>query len=295
VTGNTHRTEFCIDKLYSPDGFSGRQGLVELRGLEMPPSPRMSLVQQLLIRSLVAHFWKKPYTHSLVRWGTELHDRFMLPHYLWQDFQDVLHELSGGGYPLAPEWFLPLFEFRFPVYGNTHLDDLEIELRMAIEPWNVLGEEAQASGSARFVDSSIERLQILVRGMTDPRHVLTCNGRRLPLRRTGTKSEFVAGVRYRAWQLPSALHPTVPVHSPLVFDLVDTWLQRSLGGCTYHVFHPGGRSHETMPINEFEAEGRRLSRFWSNSHSSGAIVPPFEQAVGDYPCTLDLLRPPLAT
>lgn len=291
LTGNTHRSEFSIDKLYSPDSFSGRRGLLEMRGFEMPPSARMSLLQQLLIRALVSRFWHTPYEKPLVRWYTELHDRFMMPHYLWQDFRDVLWELRQGGYEFSLDWFLPHFEFRFPVYGTVQLDDIELELRMAIEPWNVLGEEATSGGTARFVDSSVERLQVLVRGMTDPRHILTCNTRRVPLRKTAIRGDFVSGVRFRSWQLPSSMHPTVPVHSPLIFDLFDTWTNRSLGGCTYHVHHPGGRNHEFMPVNEYEAEGRRLSRFWPMGHTSGTFNVMHEELQGDAPYMLDLLRP----
>jgi uncharacterized protein (DUF2126 family)/transglutaminase-like putative cysteine protease len=291
LTGNTHRAEFSIDKLFSPDSFSGRRGLVEMRGFEMPPAARMSLIQQLLTRAMISMFWNHPYRRPLVRWGTELHDRFLLPHYIWEDFKEVLWELGEGGYHFERDWFLPHYEFRFPVYGITQIDDIEIELRHAMEPWNVLGEETWGSNTARAVDSSTERLQIRVRGMTDPRHVLTVNGRKIQLRPTASRGDFVAGVRFRAWQIPSSLHPTVPVHSPLVFDLHDTWTHRSIGGCTYHVYHPGGRAHETMPINEYEAEGRRLARFWAFGHTPGASNVSIEENHGDMAWTLDLLRP----
>lgn len=314
ITGNTHRSEFCIDKLYSPDSAHGRQGLVEFRAFEMPPHHRMSSVQMLLIRALVARFWKHPYVHGLVRWGTELHDRFLLPHYVWRDFYEVIGELRDTGYPLRADWFLPFFEFRFPHYGAVQLGDIQIELRAAIEPWHVLGEETTNLGTARFVDSSVERIEVHVRGMTTDRHVLVCNGRRVPLRNTGEHGQYVAGVRYRAWQPPSALHPYIPPQSPLVFDLVDTWNGRSVGGCTYHVMHPGGRSYNTFPVNAFEAEARRITRFWGWGHTPGVLSPPPEtqllsrflpQGYGpgpmptppqevnpEYPYTLDLRRRP---
>jgi len=274
MTGNTHRAEFCIDKLYSPDSPSGRLGLVELRAFEMPPHARMSLVQALLLRTLLAWFWKRPYRHNLVRWGTELHDRFLLPHFVREDMRQVILDLQRAGYPFELDWFEPFMEFRFPHFGTVMVEGVELELRFAIEPWHVLGEEVTSQGTARFVDSSVERLQLKVSGMTEPRHAIVCNGRRLALRSTGRQGEYVVGVRYRAWQPPSALHPTIRPHSPLVIDLVDTWNGLRLGGCTYHVSHPGGRSYDVFPINAFEAESRRINRFWDLGYNPGTIEPP---------------------
>lgn len=313
ITGNTHRSEFCIDKLYSPGSASGRLGILEFRGFEMPPHSRMALVQALLVRSLLARFWKEPYKKPLVRWGTALHDRFMMPHHIWQDMKDVVNDLQEHGYQFELDWLAPFEEFRFPHYGRVELDGIELELRWAIEPWHVLGEESSSFGTARYVDSSVERLQIKVSGLTESRYVLACNGRRVPLCNTGRHGEYVGAVRYRAWQPPSALHPMIGVHVPLVFDLIDTWNGRSIGGCSYHVSHPGGRSYDSFPVNSFEAESRRINRFDHLSHTQGPFTPrpevsalreffpnqlpprpmepPPEETSNEYPYTLDLRRP----
>jgi uncharacterized protein (DUF2126 family) len=291
-TGNTHRAEFCIDKLYSPDSASGRLGLVEFRAFEMPPHARMSLTQQLLLRALVARFWETPYVDEMVTWNTSIHDRWMLPHFVWQDFQEVIQETRDAGFELEPQWFDAHFEFRFPHIGSISPSGVHVELRKALEPWYVLGEEPGGGYTARYVDSSVERLQVKVQAMTDPRYVLTCNGRPLPLHPTGVQGEWVAGVRYRAWQPPNCLHPTLGVNAPLVFDLVDTWHGRSVGGCQYHVGHPGGLNPSTFPINALEAESRRATRFIGLGHSPGPVKISAEATNREFPFTLDLRRSP---
>ncbi len=305
LTGNTHRSEFCIDKLHAPGTERGRLGLLEMRGFEMPPHPRMALAQALLVRSLVARFWDEPYAAPLVRWGSRLHDRFLLPGYAMADLHDVVTDLNawldraGPRTPMFdPAWFDPFLEFRFPRLGEVTVAGVHLELRSAIEPWHVLGEEVSQSGTSRFVDSSLERVQVRATGLVEGRHVVTCNGIPLPMARQGAPGSFVAGVRYRAWAPWSALHPTIGVHGPLVVDLVDRWNGRSLGGFTHHVVHPGGRSYDSYPVNAVEAEARRASRFRTMGHTPGPIDPDawprLDAATTDprseYPCTLDLRR-----
>ena len=294
VSGNTHRSEFCIDKMYSPDGSTGRLGLLELRAFEMPPHARMSIVQQLLLRAMVARFWDEPYLAPVTRWGTELHDRFLLPSFVKMDFEDVMEEMRQAGFDFKNEWFAPHFEFRFPLVGEVSAMGIEMSLRNALEPWHVMGEEGSSGGTVRYVDSSLERMEVKVTGFNQSRYCVTCNGYPLPLQSTGVTGEYVAGVRYKAWNPPSSLHPSIDIQVPLIFDLIDTWVGRSVSGCQYHVEHPGGLNPSSLPVNAYEAESRRMSRFVAMGYTPGKIDIPAANidlpGSREFPFTLDLRR-----
>lgn len=291
LTGNTHRSEFCIDKLYSPDSTVGRRGLVEFRAFEMPPHYRMSLVQMLLLRALVALFWKRPYENRLIRWGTGLHDKFMLRHFVVEDLTQVVEDLRRAGYYFDMDWFAPFIEFRFPRIGGVNVEGIELELHAALEPWNVLGEEATEQGTSRYVDSTVERIQVTLDNAISDRYMITCNGRRIPLRETGVRGRQIGAVRFKAWEAWSSLHPDIEPHDPLIFDVVDLYNHRSVGGCTYYVSHPGGRTYETFPVNAEEAEARRSSRFWQIGKTQGRIRIPKDETHPEQPLTLDMRWP----
>ncbi len=291
MTGNTHRTEFCIDKMYDPATAAGRRGLVEFRAFEMPPHPEMASAQMLLLRAAVAAFWRTPYRRSLVRWGTALHDRFLLPHWCRDDFRGAVEELRMLGAPLDAAWFEPHHEFRFPKIGEVEAAGAVVELRHALEPWHVLGEEQVAGGTARYVDSSAERVQARVTNWAPERFVLACGGRAVPLQPTSRAGEFVAGVRFKAWNPESSLHPTIPAQTPLVLDVFDRWTGRAVGGLTHHVVHPGGLAYDTAPVNANSAEARRRSRFFPIGHTPGPMPEPVAAPSHEHPCTLDLRAP----
>lgn len=292
ITGNTHRAEFCVDKLASPDGPAGRLGLLELRAFEMAPHPHMALVQSLLVRALVAQFWKTPCRERLIRWGAALHDRFMLPHYIGEDMRAVVSGLTAAGYAFEFEWLKPFFDLRFPLCGTVTRGGVTLELRHALEPWPVLGDSAVSSRTSRPVDASLERVQVKVSDMDQARYALLCNGHRVPLHPARAVGEYVAGVRYRARLFPSVLHPTIGIHSPLVLDIVELPAHRSLGGCAYYSADPGGKDYEGLPGNEREAGARCRARFVPRDAAGAVTIPPVAPQNPDAPCTLDLRYQP---
>ncbi len=290
VSGNTHRAEICIDKLFDPATPHGRQGIVELRAFEMPPHVRMAVAEVALVRALVASFARDPYRAPLVRWGQTLHDRFLLPTWMWRDFEGVLVHLAQAGLAVPDEAYLAFLEHRCPIVGAIQASDVRFELRNAIEPWHVLGEEMSTTGTARFVDSSMERVEARVEGLVPERHVVTVNGHLLPMRATGTAGEHVGGVRFRAWAPPHSLHPHLGIQHPLRFDVIDTWAKRSLGACAYHVWHPEGRGYGTPPLTRFEASARRAQRFTVEGQAAYPVGIRPAAAHADAPYTLDLRR-----
>ncbi|WP_224371014.1 transglutaminase family protein [Hyalangium versicolor] len=293
VAGNTHRAELCLDKLFDPQTSTGRQGLVELRAYEMPPHARMVTAQAILVRSLFAAFAQKPYQGKLARFGPSLHDKYLLPYYLGRDLEDVLGHLASQGISLPLEGYTPFLELRCPLAGRAQMGDVVIEVRNALEPWHVLGEELTAGGTSRYVDSSMERIEVRVSGLVPERHLLLVNGHALPLTPTAKANEWVAGVRFRAWAPPHSLHAHLGIHHPIRLDLLDTWGQRSVGACAYHVWHPEGRAFSSPPLTRFEASARRAQRFTSAAPLSWPVKAQPAPVSGEAPVTLDLRRLPI--
>jgi uncharacterized protein (DUF2126 family) len=290
LSGNTHRAEICIDKLFSPDGAHGRQGVVELRAFEMPPHVRMAAAQMILVRTLLTAFAEEPYAAKLTRFGSMLHDRYLLPYWMWRDFEEILAFLDARGLALPADAYRPFVDLRCPVVGTLSAGDVTLEVRNAIEPWNVLGEEMSSSGTSRYVDSSVERIEVRAEGLLPERHAILVNGLALPLRSTGVAGRYVGGVRFRAWAPPHSLHAHIGIHHPVRLDVVDRWGKRSLGACAYHVWHPEGRAFDTPPLTRFEAAARRAQRFTVEGAIPWPVTPIPASPHAEQPYTLDLRR-----
>ena len=258
--GDMRRAEWRVDELYDPARASRRLGRVTLRAFETAAHAQLAALQSLLVMALVARFVRVPDGRELVPWGAALHGRFLLPQPLWQDLDEVLRELAAVDLPLPLEWFAPFLELHFPVLGTVQIGAITLELRVAHESCPVLAEEATSAGVVRFVDSANERAQVRVTGLAPGRYVLACNGRRVPMQPGGAHDELIAGVRYKTANPQATLHPTTPVLTALVFDLIDTWSGRAVGGCTY-VIPPrpgvGGPVAISPGVAEGEGSGRR--------------------------------------
>lgn len=291
VSGNGHRSEICVDKLFDPVAPGGQQGLLEFRALEMPPDPHMNLTLMLLLRALLGRLWKNPERRPLRRLGTELHDRYMLPTFLWNDLLEVLADLREHGLELEPEWFRPHFEFRFPLLGSCRCAGVLLQLRQALEPWPVLGDGAGSNGGSRPVDSSLQRVEVRLSGLDPKRHRVACNGHLLPLEDLG-QGEWLAAVRFRAWQFAHSLHPTLGVQSPLRFDLLEG--DRVVGSCRYHTLDRNGEAWTDLPAGPEEARTRRECRFEKAVRSAPAADWSEPLPNPEFPLTLDLRLAALA-
>jgi len=299
VSGNTHRTVLCIDKLFPVQVPRLQLGLLEFRSFEMPSHTGLRLLQMLLLRAFVAWFWRHPCTKPLCRWGADLRDRWLLPYYLHQDFQTVLADLQAAGYPLQASWFTAWWERRFPQYGTVSLLDnplRRLELRAALEPWPVIG-TMDGGGASRPVDNSMERIQVMLTGAVGDRpqrealgdrYAVLCNGHRVPMRSTGTAGDYVGGVRFRARSTQTAPHPALAPHAPLVFQVLDTWQQTFLGGAIYHVQPPSGEPDQTLPESFEEARSRLTERFVPLQRGTFPDTIPPLILHPDTPMTLDL-------
>jgi len=241
LAGNEKRAELRVDELYSPARERGRLGRISVGSFETPAHSHIASLETLLMLGLLGHAARIA-DHdpgSLQRWGTALHDRFMLPDVLWDDLRSVLSDLNDSGYPFQLAWFENLRNQRFPLIGSVPIGTITLELRSALEPWPLLAEEMTLDGMTRFIDSANDRVQTKLTGLTPGRYVLACNGHHVPLQPTATRGEFVAGVRFKTSNPPATLHPTLLPAGPLVFDLIDLWSGRTLGGAT----------HLRLPVN----------------------------------------------
>lgn len=278
-SGDIRRAEIRIDSLYDPDRMGQRLGHIILRAFETAENAPLATAQLLLVRALIATLSRRPINRPLIDWGTALHDRYLLPGVLWADLKTVLAEIREAGIPIQDEWYQPLLEGRFPLLGGVQWGEIRLELRPAHEPWPILAEEVTASGVARFVDSANDRVQVEVWGITPDRHVLACNGRRVPLQSTGTRGHYLAGVRYKVWNPVATLHPTLPPVYDLAFDLIDTWTGKVVGRFTYQPPRPSVPGPVALPVRPLlEPEGSGAPK----PSRTAPIAPPLMSSAGEF-------------
>jgi uncharacterized protein (DUF2126 family) len=301
-SGNTHRAEISVDKLWNPFAPNGRLGLVEFRAFETHPAPAVQSVTALFVRAILARLAADPFNAPFVRWAGELHDRFFLPAFVWEDLAIICADLRNHGIAFDAEWLRAPWEFRFPKLGEFALpvSNLKSEIsnptlvfRQALEAWPLLGESPNAGTVARTVDSSLDRIEARIsEAKFLEGGLLLANG--LPCAFRATAGGAAAcGIRYRAFYLSPSLQPHVPVHAPLLLEWVDRTTLTVVAAARWHVWNPANSAYAAAPADVTLAAARRAERweYWPHTIGQPRFVPKI-----DFPPegrhTLDLRRYP---